>query len=138
MNSCVGRAIKEASKMKKILFILALIIVVGVALSCSNARKEKYGKEISNYKLTALRDILAAPKEFEGKLVTIEGQISSECPSGCWFFVKVASGEFSIYVDIRPSGFAIPQYTGRKVLVEGTVYLDPTGPKIKGQGVEIK
>ena len=124
--------------MKKILLISGLILIVGIAVSCGNARKEKYGKEISNYKLTAIKDILAAPKEFEGKLVTIEGKISSECPSGCWFFVKVASGEFSVYVDIRPSGFAIPQYTGRKVLVEGTVFIDQSGPKIKGRGVEIK
>ena len=122
---------------KTIYFILSLIILSGIPASSSFA-KEKYGEDISNRKLTELKAILGDPKAFDGKLVTIEGTIASECGSGCWFIVKIAQGNLSIYVDIRPAGFAIPQYVGKKVLVEGTVYIDATGPKIKGRGVEIK
>ena len=35
-----------------------------------------------------------------------------------------------IYVDIKPAGFAIPQYTGKRVTVEGTV----VGPRSPGDG----
>jgi hypothetical protein len=125
--------------MRKIIFyILTISFLAGFATTLSFAGKEKYGEDISNRKITELKQIFADPKAFEGKLVTIEGTIASECGSGCWFFVKVGSGNLSIYVDIRPAGFAIPQYAGKKVLVEGTVSIDATGPKIKGRGVEIK
>jgi hypothetical protein len=125
--------------MKKILFfIFSLAVLASIAVPLSFAGKEKYGEDISNRKITELKQIFADPKAYEGKLVTIEGTIASECGSGCWFFVKVGSGNLSIYVDIRPAGFAIPQYVGKKVLVEGKVFIDATGPKIKGRGVEIK
>jgi len=125
--------------MKKIFFIiLGISLLTSIAAPRGFAGKEKYGEDISNRKLTELKQIFADPKAYEGKLVTIEGTIASECGSGCWFYVKVGSGNLSIYVDIRPAGFAIPQYVGRKVLVEGTVFIDATGPKIKGRGVEIK
>jgi hypothetical protein len=124
--------------MKKILVILSLVLTAVIAASCGKAAGEKYGQQISNYKVTAIKEILSTPKAYDGKLVTIEGRIGSECSSGCWFFVKVDSGNFSLYVDIRPAGFAIPQNVGRKVIVEGTVFIDKTGPKVKGRGVEIK
>jgi hypothetical protein len=125
--------------MKKILFFISILtIFASIATPLSFAGKEKYGEDISNRKPTELKQIFTDPKAYEGKLVTIEGTIASECGSGCWFYVKVGSGNLSIYVDIRPAGFAIPQYVGRKVLVEGTVFIDATGPKIKGRGVEIK
>ncbi|MCX5708564.1 MAG: hypothetical protein NTY14_06310, partial [Candidatus Omnitrophica bacterium] len=104
----------------------------------SFAGREKYGEDISSRKLTELKAIFVDPKAYEGKLVTIEGTIINECGSGCWFIVKVGQSDLSIYVDIRPAGFAIPQYTGKRVLVEGIVFVDSSGPKIRGRGVEIK
>ena len=58
--------------------------------------------------------------------------------AGCWFYVKVGSGNLDIYVDTGNSGFAIPQQVGKKILVEGKVIIKKTGPMIQAQGVEIK
>lgn len=117
---------------------LSLILLLGLALTNSYAGTEKYGEAISNRKVTAIKDILANPKAYGGKLVTIEGKIANECSTGCWFYVKVKEGNAVIYVDIGKSGFAIPQYTGRKVLVEGAVVIKESGPMIQGRGVEVQ
>jgi len=118
--------------------VLSLVLLLGIAVSSSYAGREKYGQAISNRKVTAIKDILANPKVYDGKTVTIEGKIANECETGCWFYVKVAQGNAVMYVDIEPAGFAIPQKVGRKVLVEGKVVIKKTGPMILGKGVEIK
>lgn len=117
---------------------LGCILFLTTAITYGFTAPQKYGQEISNRKVTAIKDILANPKGFEGKVVTIEGKIDNECSTGCWFFVKVAQGNFTIYVDIGNSGFAIPQNVGKQVLVEGTVVVKPAGVMIQGTGVEIK
>ena len=124
--------------MKNIYIVmLSLILLFTVTASGVFASGKEYGQEISNRQVTAIKDILADPKGYDGKTVTIEGVISSECPSGCWLYVKVTDGNAEIYVDIAPGGFAIPQETGHRVLVEGKVVLKQTGPMIMGKGVEI-
>ena len=124
-------------KTLKILF-LSLILLTGVMSLSSYAGTDKYGEKITNRKITEVKDILADPKGFEGKLVTIEGKIDNECSTGCWFYVKVGSGNLDIYVDTGNSGFAIPQQVGKKILVEGKVIIKKTGPMIQAKGVEIK
>lgn len=118
--------------------MLSLILFLGISTASGYAAMEKYGEDISIQKLTAIKDILADPKAYEGKLVAIEGKIATECPSGCWFYVKVAEGNAAIYVDIGKSGFAIPQKTGKKILVEGTVVIQGPGVMIQGKGVQIQ
>jgi hypothetical protein len=120
------------------ILLLSLILFTGMISSTSYAGTEKYGEEIKNRKVTEVKDILADPKALEGKSVTIEGKIASECSTGCWFYVKVDSGDLTIYVDTGKSGFAIPQKVGRRILVEGKVVVKKTGPMIQAQGVEIK
>jgi len=118
--------------------LLSLILFTGIMSSACYAGTEKYGQEIADRKITEVRDILADPKAFEGKPVTIEGKIASECSTGCWFYVKVGSGNLTIYVDTGKSGFAIPQKMGSNILVEGNVVVKKTGPMIQAKGVEIK
>jgi hypothetical protein len=79
-------------------------------------------------KTAHIGDILQDPKVFDGKTVLVEGKISRECPSGCWFTLK--DGNAEIYIDLNPSGMVIPQKTGSyaKVTAEvinegGDVYL---------------
>ena len=126
--------------MKILLRVISILILFFGVISASSsyAVTEKYGQEISNRKLTAIKDILGNPKAYEGKPVTIEGKIANECPSGCWFYIKVAQGNVVIYVDIGKSGFAIPQHVGKEVLVEGAVVIKESGPMIQGKGVEVQ
>ena len=116
-----------------------VILISGLMIIASCARTaEKYGQEISNHQITPIKDILANPRAYENKIVTIGGRIDNECQTGCWFYVKVAEGNTAIYVDIGKSGLAIPQYSGRRALVEGKVIIKESGPMIQGKGVEIQ
>ena len=82
-----------------------------------------------------IQDIVQNEPAFDGKMVVIEGNIDTECPSGCWFIVDDQTG--SIYVDILPSNFVIPQKTGSKAKVYGKVTARDGDPMIIGKMVEI-
>ena len=99
-------------------------------------KAENYGVAISNREITKADEILRRPDVYKGKTVTIKGKITNECSTGCWFDVK--DGEASIYVNIEPAGFAIPQKSGHAALVEGKVFIEDGKPKIRGTGVEVK
>lgn len=118
--------------------LFSVILISGLIIIASCSKPEKYGQEISDRQVTAIKDILANPKAYENKIVTISGKIDNECQTGCWFYVKVADGNTVIYVDIGKSGLAIPQYSGKRVLVEGEVIIKEAGPMIQGKGVEIQ
>jgi hypothetical protein len=115
--------------------LLSLVLLSGIMAPLSYAGA-KYGQPISKRTVTAITDILTNPKAYDGKLVTIEGTIATEASNGYWFVVKAKEGA-PIYVDISRSGFAIPQHTGKKILVEGTVVIEGTVPMIQGRGVEV-
>ncbi len=64
--------------------IYLLLFIVGCAftlVSCS-APNETYGAPISNKTLTPIQDFFNDVKGFDGKQVTIQGTILTECPSG--------------------------------------------------------
>jgi len=103
---------------------------------CGKKEADKYGQEISNHTITKIEAILKTPGDFDGKTVTVQGKIIRECPTGCWFDVQGAGG--AIHVDIKPSGFAIPQKVGKEVIVEGNVSLRDGQLTLIGKGVEIK
>ena len=113
--------------------------ILGLALTlagCGEKGTDAYGQEISNRNVTKLNAILGQPDNFDGKTVTVEGKIVQEYPTGCWFNMKEDTG--MIHVDIKPSGFAIPQKVGKTVVVEGTVSVQNNKPVLIGTGVEIK
>lgn len=120
--------------MKLVKPIIAVLIVGALIGGCGRA--ESYGEALSKRGASAIGDILVDPKAYEGKTVTVKGTISEECHTGCWFNVK--EGGARIYVDINPSGFAIPQKVGHAVTVEGEVVLEDGRPMIVGKGVEIR
>jgi len=116
--------------------MMLFLSLVGSFSGCSRKDPDKYGQDISNPNATKIADILKEPQNFDGKIVTVQGQIIRECPSGCWFEVKENSA--IIYVDINPSGFAIPQKLGKTVTVEGKIMIKDNQPKMVGTGVEIQ
>jgi uncharacterized protein YdeI (BOF family) len=85
--------------------------------------------------MVGIGEILQSPASFEGKDVVVEGKITTECPSGCWFILDDGTG--SIYVDILPSNFVIPQKRGEDALVHGEVMIKEGDPMIVGKKVEI-
>ena len=119
---------------KNNLIIIAYFLLAVTLAGCG--KSEIYGELKSSGNATEIKDILMRPDSFSSKTVTIEGKIASECPTGCWFNVK--EGEALIYVDLTPSGIAIPQKVGGRVVVEGEVLIKDGKPEIIGKGVRIK
>ena len=108
------------------------LILLALVLSSVQAKDEP---EELNGEEVEIADILQNASAYEGKMVVIEGMIETECPSGCWFIVNDATG--SIYVDILPSNFVIPQKRGEDAKVYGEVVVKDGDPMIIGKMVQI-
>lgn len=127
---------KTRNVISKIWFVVLMLSLILTLSSCGKKKPEQYGQQISNHNTAQVGAILKEPKTFSGKTVTIEGKIIRECPTGCWFDIKNQAAV--IHVDIKPSGFAIPQKVGKEVIVEGNVSLRDGQLTLIGKGVEIK
>lgn len=108
----------------------AALLVTG----CGGA--DQYGQEMSQADPVAISEILGRPADFEGKTVKVEGEIVTECPSGCWF--DMGEGGATIHVDLGPHGIAIPQRVGSSATVEGTFRIGDGRAEIIGSGVELR
>lgn len=109
------------------LILLALLVLSSV--QAKDEPEELNGEEVE------IMNILQNASAYEGKMVVIEGMIETECPSGCWFIVNDDTG--SIYVDILPSNFVIPQKRGEDAKVYGEVVVKDGDPMIIGKMVRI-
>ena len=127
---------KTRTNKNKIWIAISTLSLALALAGCGRKGAQAYGQEISDRNVTKLNAILSQPDNFEGKTVTVEGKIVQECPTGCWFDINDDAG--MIHVDIKPSGFAIPQKVGKAVIVEGQVSVQNNQPVLIGKGVEIK
>ncbi|MBN1392238.1 MAG: hypothetical protein JW947_05480 [Sedimentisphaerales bacterium] len=127
---------KAKNKINRVLLMVAALSLISTIHGCGKKDSGKYGQGISNYTLTKIDAILKDAKSFEGKTVTVEGKIITECPAGGWF--DLADRAVTIYVDLHPSDFAIPQKIGGRAIVEGKVKIRNNKPMIVGTGVELK
>ncbi|MEW5746148.1 MAG: OB-fold nucleic acid binding domain-containing protein [Nitrospirota bacterium] len=112
----------------------ALVLVMLLATGCS---AEKYGLGVDSSSPTVMvKDIILKP-ELQGRQVTLEGKIISQCQSnGCWFFLQDATGQ--VFINLAPNNFALPSRMGKKARVTGVVVAGPEGYQIVARGVEVK
>lgn len=116
--------------MKRIL----LMIVLGLALTGCAA--EKYGSGIDNSaRKVQVKDIMLYP-ELQGKRVTLEGRIVTQCMSnGCWFFLEDGTGK--VFVNLAPANFSLPDKMGRSARVTGIVSAAKDAYQVIAEGVEL-
>ncbi len=124
------------NKTFKINLLLGLFIISFWLVGCKTSAE--YGEKITispDLPKVQVKDILGSEQYLE-KMVVLEGKITLECGSGCWFNLEDNTGK--IYVDILPSNFAIPQWVGKSVVVKGRVTKFDGDTKLIGQGVALK
>lgn len=120
--------------MKNFIISVSIFAVIAVVTGCGHL--ETYGEKISNSNITALKDIIMHPKDYDGKIVTVKGNIKLVCETGCWF--NLEDGGVTIYTDLAPSGFAIPQKIGKNATVEGKISIESGKLVLTAKGVEIR
>ena len=109
--------------------VLLAVILAGAVLIAGCASQSASVAKTTAPQTSAVKvaDILKDPAAYAGKNVTVEGKITNECGSGCWFMLDDGTG--TLYVDLAPNNFAIPQLRGTTVVVQGTIGVvngDPT------------
>ena len=123
--------------MKKTYMILVIFMFATVVLMTMGCNSEElYGNTSFGGEKINIKGVLASPKSYEGKTIEVEGKIVNECPTGCWFNLDTGSGV--VYVDLNPSGMAIPQRVGKKAKVKGKVVVKNGNAMIVGEGVKIE
>lgn len=106
---------------------------VGENPATSEAETPQIPKEEAP-KIVKIADILAKPSDYKGQVVIVEGKIIAECPSGCWFTLNDGTG--TVYVDLKPNNFVIPQKRGAVAKVYGEVVIEKGDAYIIGKKVE--
>lgn len=111
---------------------LLLLLLTSLAMQTVLAKDEPAELKTEEVKIS---EILENETAYHGKMVVVEGKIELECGAGCWFVLNDGTG--SIYVDILPNNFAIPQKSGEDARIYGEVTLKNGEPQIIGKTVLI-
>jgi len=114
---------------------IVMLLLTAILLVGCGRRAETYGEAVPGVEPTSVRQLLAAPGDYTSTPVVVEGRITRECPTGCWF--DLDAGGAPLYVELNDSGLAIPQRVGKTVRVVGSVVAKGGQIKLSGQGVEI-
>ncbi len=116
----------------------AALVFLAVLAGCGGSAGggEQFGEAMTLTETTPLSTILSDPAAHDGSTVRIEGEIQTECPSGCWF--NLIDEGAVVRVDLAPHGIAIPQRVGSNVVVEGTIRVTDGQVMVLGQGVELR
>lgn len=83
---------------------------------------ERYGSELTLEATTSISEILAAPKEYEGKRVQVAGKVSGVCKMmGCWIEIAEAD-DAAIRFKVDDGVIVFPQESsGKSAVAEGVV-----------------
>jgi len=120
--------------MRRCIITGSLLLLLLTAFVMHAAQGKDEPAELQNVSVK-ISDIIENESAYQGKMVVVEGKIELECGSGCWFILNDGTG--SIYVDILPNNFAIPQKSGEDARVYGEVTLKNDDPQIIGKMVLI-
>ena len=112
-----------------LILLFAVLLMMHAAAAAKELPAELQGEAVK------ILDIINDISAYEGKNILIEGKIETECPAGCWFIVNDDSA--SLFIDIFPSNFVIPQEAGSRVKVYGEITTKDNDPMMIGKMVEI-
>jgi hypothetical protein len=111
-----------------------LILITLIAMAVQTVQAADEPAEL-NGDVVRIQDIVKNEPAYDGKDVVIQGKIEIECASGCWFILNDESA--TLYVNILPSNFVIPQKSGSDAKVYGKVTTKNGDPTMIGKIVEI-
>ncbi|MBI4853703.1 MAG: DUF4920 domain-containing protein [Acidobacteria bacterium] len=85
----------------------------------------KRGAALSGSTVVQVTQVMESPKSYEGKTLTVEGQIARVCQAkGCWMELTEKEGDPGMRITFKDYGFFVPTDSqGKKVKAEGKVEL---------------
>ncbi len=100
---------------------LAALVAVAACSSAPAFEGDPYGEPLTLSEVTPVSEILAAPTEWVGERVLIEGEVKEVCEKkGCW--MDIAHPEGLIQVKVADDVIVFPlSARGRTAVVEGVV-----------------
>lgn len=119
-----------------VVFGLGLLVVLGISMFVSMEKVgNSFGQPIaaSGAKAVSIADVLRDSAQFEGRMVVVEGRLTSVCPSD-GDSVTLTDGSAELFVPL--SGFTVPLSPGPRVRVLGVVSVDQGKPNLIGHGLE--
>lgn len=118
---------------KKICIIgIVLITLVSIAGCIADLGT---GQEAKPVKVT-IADLVNTPEKYGTNNLSVEGTVSSQCGSGCWFILSDNTGD--LYVNLKPNNFVIPPAMGKKVEVNGTILVKSGDVAFIGSSVDLE
>ncbi|PWR70919.1 hypothetical protein DK846_13095 [Methanospirillum lacunae] len=114
--------------------IAGIIIVITICITGCLADQSENQTPVAPEKVT-ISDLLNSADKFADKPVMVEGKISSQCGSGCWFIMSDDNGD--LYVNLKPNNFVIPPAMGKKVTVIGNVIIKDNDLALVGSSVNL-
>lgn len=115
-----------------LLAVVAILITAVITVSAVNTTQEK---TISSPLKVTIGEILEKGDSYGNQTLEITGTITTQCGSGCWFFISDKTGD--LYVSLRPNNFVIPPSMGRQATIQGVLALDGTDITFIGSSVQI-
>ncbi len=132
----IGSPTKSGLKGPRYLPLLGAltIIIVSVAFAgCTSQTPPGTDSPTSQTPFVTIADILKNTAAYNGTAVAVQGTITAECGSGCWFILDDGTG--TLYVDLAPNNFVIPQIPGSTVVVHGTLGMKNGDPVLSATKV---
>ena len=106
---------------------IGIVIVSALALlatpSLAVGECTSYGEGVSLESTTQITDILAAPSEWAGKAVRVEGEVREVCAmAGCWMEIAAGEDSAALRVKVEDGVIVFPvSARGKRAAAEGVV-----------------
>ncbi len=110
------------------------LIIIAICVGCF--ADQTGDQTIPAPEKVSISDLLTGADKFTDQILIVEGKITSQCGSGCWFIMSDESGD--LYVDLKPNNFVIPPSMGKKVAVTGKVVVKDNDIALIGSSVDVE
>lgn len=121
----------------RILILCIVLIWLGGTAGCTGfntQRNQTTGSQTSG-EYVAIGDLMENPGNYSGQEVTLHGTITSQCGSGCWFFLTDRTG--TVYVDLNRANFVLPPAIKSEAVVKGQVLNESSDISLAGTWVRV-
>ena len=123
--------------MKTIFVLCGLTLIVGLYFGWRALQVPPHFGEFAGAVTVEVADLIERPKDFQGKLVAIEGTISEQCKSmGCFFFIQ--AGAKTLRVDLQEIAMTAPMREGHQARIEGQMVPFQEGFQLFASAIEFK